>query len=638
MEKTLSVITINKNSAENFKESRVPLFLISIGALAILLFVGLASYKLIENEVKGSLLKQLQLALPGTVKMFKIWEKDAASKAKAAALNKEVKKDLLVLLDVSRSSLGNSQKILSSKNLISLRDHLNKINLQYGFEGFVALDLNGFAFAASEDEAIGHKKLLERAGSKFFKLSLMGNSTFALPFKSEIPLQMESGELCQECPTMLTSSPVYDESGKVVAVLSFRLRPEAVFADIFEIGQTGKSGEVYAFNSKGILISKSRFPNELKKVGLLENRPEALSILNIGIKDPGGNLLEGFRSKKDSEELPFTRMATSALKGESGFDFKGYRDYRGVKVVGVWSWLSEFGFGVASEMNYDEAFSLVNKLEKWYWILFCALIFASAFSIILAEKRRRYRYQLVRSKEEAEKANRAKSEFLAKMSHELRTPMNAILGFTQFLMKDKKEPLTEFQSSSAEHILKAGNHLLELINEILDLSQIEAGKLKIKLEPVNLFLLTNEICDLMQPVGESKEVTVKNMISKDRSPFLYADNMRLKQVLVNLISNGIKYNRNGGEVVLSMEEIENKKIRIKLRDTGYGLSEEQKKIIFQPFERAGAEARKVDGVGIGLTITKYLVEMMEGNLSLESVVGKGSCFYVDIPIYEEVAV
>jgi signal transduction histidine kinase len=237
-----------------------------------------------------------------------------------------------------------------------------------------------------------------------------------------------------------------------------------------------------------------------------------------------------------------------------------------------------------------------------------------------------------------EKANLAKSEFLAKMSHEFWTPMNAILGFTQFLMKDKKAPMTEFQSSSAEHTLKAGEHLLVLIDEILDLSQIEAGKLKIKLESVDLFSLTNEICNLMQPVGANHEVTVKNMITKDGAPYLNADKMRLKLVLVNLISNGIKYNHKGGEVVLSMEEIENKKIRIKLRDTGYGLSEEKKKIICQPFELAGVEAKKVGGADIGLTIKKHLVEMMEENISLESVVDKGSCFYVDIPIYEKAVV
>jgi signal transduction histidine kinase len=482
---------------------------------------------------------------------------------------------------------------------------------------------------------MGHKKLLEKAGDKFFKRSLLGNSAFALPFRSEIFLMDESGKTHKDFPTMLISSPVRDEAGMIVAVLSFRLKPEDVFADIFEIERAGQTGEIYAFNSEGVLISKSRFPDELKKVGLLEDRPDTLSILNISIKDPGGNLHEGYKTKQANKDLPYTRMAVSALKGESGFDFNGYRDYRGIKVVGVWSWLSEFGFGVASEMNYDEAFSLVNKLRQWYWFFLGSLIFASVFSIILAQKRRRYRHQLIRSKEEAEKANRAKSEFLAKMSHELRTPMNAILGFGQLLIKDKNEPLTEYQESSVDHILKAGKHLLELINEILDLAQIEAGKLKINLEPVSLFSLSKEVCDLIQPVGESHQVNLDNKISENGIPRLYADKMRLKQVLVNLLSNGIKYNRKGGEVVLSFEKIDSEKLRIKVSDTGHGISEDKRKILFQPFERVGGESKKVDGAGIGLTITKYLVEMMDGNIDFESVVDKGSCFYVDMPIYKE---
>ncbi len=625
---------INRKSGTGFWESSFPLVIISIAALTILLLVGRASFNLIDKEVKASLLSQLQQTLPGTVKMFKIWERDAASKAQAIALDKEVKKDLFVLLDIAHSNPKQFEKVLSSKSLKRLRDYLDLINSQYGFEGFVALDLDGFVFAASDDQAMGHKKLLEKTGDKFFKRSLLGNSAFALPFKSEIPLMDEIGKIHKDFPTMLISSPVRNEAGAIVAVLSFRLKPEDVFADIFEIERTGQTGEVYAFNSEGILISKSRFPEELKEIGLLENRPDTLSILNISIKDPGGDLTEGYQSKGAKKDLPYTRMAISALKGESGFDFDGYRDYRGVKVIGAWSWLSEFGFGVASEMDYDEAFSLVNKLRQWFWVLLGSLIFVSVFSIILAQKRRRYRHQLIRSKEEAEKANRAKSEFLAKMSHELRTPMNAILGFAQLLVKDKNEPLTEYQESSVDHILKAGNHLLELINEILDLSQIEAGKLKLNLEPVSLFPITKEICELMQPVGENHDVALKNTINQNGIPLLYADKIRIKQVLVNLIGNGIKYNHKGGEVVLSFEKIENEKLRIKVSDTGRGISEEQRKVLFQPFERVGAN-KKIDGAGIGLTITRYLVEMMGGRIDFESVVDKGSCFYVDIPLYKE---
>ncbi|MCH7652012.1 MAG: PAS domain S-box protein, partial [Nitrospinae bacterium] len=238
---------------------------------------------------------------------------------------------------------------------------------------------------------------------------------------------------------------------------------------------------------------------------------------------------------------------------------------------------------------------------------------------------------LILAKEEAERASKAKSQFLSQMSHELRTPLNAILGFGQLMESDPEEPLTEYQQQSVSEILKAGKHLLELINEILDLSRIEAGHLTLSFENVNLNYLTEELVTLCAPMAKKNNIELLNYVPLHDDLFVYADRVRLKQVLLNLVSNAIKYNKASGSVKIDATGNRETGIRISVSDTGIGIPEDRLDDLFQPFNRLGSEKTDIEGTGVGLTITKQLVELMNGSIEVDSRLGEGSTFSVTLP-------
>lgn len=236
---------------------------------------------------------------------------------------------------------------------------------------------------------------------------------------------------------------------------------------------------------------------------------------------------------------------------------------------------------------------------------------------------------LMKAKDAAEKANEAKSDFLAKMSHDLKTPLNAILGYTQLMTDDSDEPLSEDSIDNLTQIFKAGNHLMELINDILDLSAIEAGKLKVVIEKIDLISVIQESLILIRPASEKQNIKIIDETKDHESLYVLADSLRLKQVLLNLLSNGVKYNSLKGTLTLSLTT-DNSHVWLNIRDTGSGIPEEKMNTLFEKFNRLGAEKTKVEGTGIGLNICQNLIELMNGSLNVESELGKGSCFSISI--------
>ena len=243
---------------------------------------------------------------------------------------------------------------------------------------------------------------------------------------------------------------------------------------------------------------------------------------------------------------------------------------------------------------------------------------------------------MIRAKEEADLANSAKTEFLSSMSHELRTPLNAVLGFSQMLeMNHLKEPLTPTQQKCVGHIHRAGQHLLDLINEILDLAKIETGRLSLMIESVDAREVVLESLSLVAPMAEPAEVVLRFDESPGTPPLVLADGIRLKQVMVNLLSNAIKYNRKGGTVVVREEIVAAGRLRLTVNDTGRGIAPEHLDQLFQPFNRLSADVTGIEGTGIGLTITRRLVLLMGGTIGVDTRLGEGSAFWIELPLDRE---
>jgi PAS domain S-box-containing protein len=228
---------------------------------------------------------------------------------------------------------------------------------------------------------------------------------------------------------------------------------------------------------------------------------------------------------------------------------------------------------------------------------------------------------------EAERANQAKSEFLSRMSHELRTPLNAVIGFGQLLQLDEMDPR---QSEAVEQILRAGRHLLELINEVLDISRIESGTMSVSLEPVHLGSVLADALSLIRPLADDADVRLTSTAAQCAGLHVRADQQRLKQVLINLLSNAVKYNRRGGEVTVHCTELPGGRVEVAVTDTGPGMSAGQLERLFEPFDRLGAEATDIAGTGLGLALSRGLIQAMDGTISAESQPGAGSTMRIQL--------
>jgi PAS domain S-box-containing protein len=233
----------------------------------------------------------------------------------------------------------------------------------------------------------------------------------------------------------------------------------------------------------------------------------------------------------------------------------------------------------------------------------------------------------------AEKASKAKSEFLTIMSHELRTPLNAILGFGQLLEGQLFGPLGPKQKEYVEAILNSGEHLLELINDILELSKIESGEMAVEAEQVDVAHILKSVIATLTPSAARRTIELIGGDCPGDLPSVLADHVRVAQALINLGSNAIKYNRPGGTVTFTCEKIDGVWIRLAVTDTGIGIPENRQSELFQPFSRLGVEKKAIDGTGVGLALTKRLLKLMGGRIDFTSELDKGSCFWIDLPIY-----
>ena len=248
---------------------------------------------------------------------------------------------------------------------------------EYGFGGFFLVNTETVVVAAEEDQP--HGKALTGYRKEFFAGVLEGKAKVSRPYKSLTWMKDDDGVLKMGIPTMFAAAPIRDESGKVIAALGLRIRPDADFTRILQTAQAGKSGETYAFDERGLMLSQSRFDKEMKRYGLLANRPDERSVLTLELRDPGANLAARQpRPDVEPDDLPFTKPVLEAVAHGEGYDVDGYPDYRGVPKLGAWTWLPEYGFGVVTEVDRDEAFRAVYILRVALGVLLGLLLLAAA--------------------------------------------------------------------------------------------------------------------------------------------------------------------------------------------------------------------------------------------------------------------
>ncbi len=323
----------------------------------------------------------------------------------------------------------------------------------------------------------------------------------------------------------------------------------------------------------------------------------------------------------DPAEVLARAQALSAEFGVAiapGFEALAFKASRGIEDI------YELTYICADGTRFPAIVSITALLDNYGEIIGYLLI-GSHNSV-----RKRVERELNDAIAAADQANLAKSEFLSSMSHELRTPLNAILGFAQLIESGTPTPAPG-QMKSVAQIIKAGWYLLDLINEILDLALIESGKMSLSIEPIMLAEVLRESRSMIESQAIRRRIHVE-FPQGDLAFFVSADRMRIKQVLINLLSNAIKYNREGGNIVVACSVSGVGKIRIAVTDTGEGLSEEHLAQLFQPFNRLGREAHVGEGTGIGLVVSKRLVELMGGIIGVTSTVGVGSTFWVDLKV------
>ena len=342
--------------------------------LVVLLVFSLIFLKQIEQDVRESQGEALTTVLETTHQAILSWMDEHRKDAKVWAGMPELVEYTQTLLRLPRTP----ETLIHSEVQREVRQWFHHVLVGMGYRGFFIIAPDNISLASTRDGNTGITNLLVHLPG-FLDRIWQGKTGMGLPQRSDVPLRDSAGVLVEHLPTMFVAAPIRDASGTVIAVLTFRINPEEDFSSILQQGRIGATGETYAFDRTGLLISESRFPEDLRRSGLI--KPEEHSILNVEIRDPGGNLIKGERPMTPRHQQPLTRMAASAVAGGRGVDVEGYRDYRGVPVLGAWLWDDSLGMGLATEVDVAEVVKTQKTAQAGF--VFFAL-FSAATLIVLA--------------------------------------------------------------------------------------------------------------------------------------------------------------------------------------------------------------------------------------------------------------
>lgn len=590
----------------------------------VLLVLVFVYGKYVKKNVYESIENSLRSVSETSVQAVYSWSKGEMLAATYWASSKEIAHHAQKLLGVKNSQRRNlAEELRRHSSQREIRKILSEVLELRNYRGYFIVSPDYINLASSRDINIGADSLLLNNKGQFEKV-LKGEMTLSNPLISDVPLSEALSNNLDLQMSMFSLAPLRDEKNKVIAVFAFRIDPESDFTELLRRGRIGETGETYAFNQSGIMLSNSRFISELKQRKLISPQ-ENSTIGKIAIKIPNN-------------------LQDISARGADIFKYK-YLDYRGVSVLGVWKWISHLELGVTTEIDEDEAFEIYQKNIFVLWVivsLSVLLIWLGHFLIYTSQKKTFAYSQLLREfnedlekkvrerTKEVELANRAKSTFLANMGHEIRTPLTAILGHGEDLLD---ADLKAEEKRAVINIVKNGKFLLSIVSDILDFTEIESSNLVLEKKTFHLGELLEEISSRMESALRDKNVVLNIQINMGEKQHFIGDPIRLKTILLNLVGNAIKFTETG-TIEVKVKSVQNgEMVLFEVVDSGIGLTEEKLLNVFNPFIQGDSTSTKVyGGTGLGLAISSQYVELMKGEMGASSTVGTGSCFWFKIPL------
>jgi len=346
--------------------------------IAAVLFAGVGwwIYRSVDHAMRQQRVNDLNAMVDASANAVRVWMGEQRINVELVSADERLRPMVTELLRLAGNNTEAERQLVLAKAQAALRARLRDPVGMCGYVGYLVVSPQGIVLAADQDLPIG--KTMKSNRKEIFDQALTGKTGVSHPFRSALFLADEKGELRPNLPTMFTVGPLRDEQGKPLAALALRIRPENQFTRILQVVRFGKTGESYAFDKNGLLLSQSRFDDDLKQLGLLADLPDSRSILTVELRDPLVNMAQGQRPTVRRAEQPLTRLAAEAVQGQDGYDADGYRDYRGAPSVGAWRWLPEYDFGIATEVDIDEAFQPVYILRRVFWILMALLVLCAA--------------------------------------------------------------------------------------------------------------------------------------------------------------------------------------------------------------------------------------------------------------------
>ncbi len=517
------------------------------------------------------------------------------------------------------------KNITESPTLKDLRDYLNPYLKARGDEGFFIISPEFYSIASMRDSNIGTINLINERLPGFLDRVFKGETLITPPIFSDVKLERSTTALNSNI-SIFALTPVEDEAGKIIAAFAIRINPFRNFFKITEIGYIGRTGESYIFDQKGTLLSNSRFQNQLLKMGLNQHDNQS-TILKMKVLDPLMDLTKGVKSASPRKDLELTVMAKSAIAGKSGSTTSAYRDYRGVPVVGAWTWNKKLGVGITTEMDNSEVTSHLQKIRQiTLGTLIVMGLLALALTIRVQVDRVRSENKLLAEKEKVEQARDLKDKFLSLMAHDIKGPIGVNLSFCKILLESDLGESAK--RDILERIVNSENRLLNLINSILKISQAQLGMISPHREWVDASSIVSNVFDDKRPIAEDKGIRLDNNIPHNTN--LYIDEKLITEVLMNLVSNSLKFCKEGDVISVNFEDKDFPELIVS--DSGMGIDNERMNKLFvygENISTVGSAGER--GTGLGLPLCHDLVAAHGGDLSVESNVGEGTTFHVELP-------